>query len=85
MVWGYYGDAWEATVFVDATRKEYRCVVSNMTEEKWAVVDAIHGYGVPFAEAHRVTKKRAARDYMENELVGLYGRMTRIRSCGRGS
>ena len=45
--------------------------VSNFTEEKWASVDARHGYGVSFKDSTYDQRKAAALHFLESHCKAM--------------
>ena len=54
--------------------KVVRSLISAFTAEKWAAMDAIHNYGVPYDNANREQLKQAVWDFVENHCVQLAAR-----------
>ena len=66
--WDFEG-GWEAVgVSGHFKGKTTKCVVSNMTAEKWAVADAAHRYGVTMENATKKQMELATWHYLEIAL-----------------
>jgi len=62
-----FADSWEAVLLHGPNAgTKIRTCVSNFTEEKWAAMNAIHNYGVPFDRSTYEQRKAATLHYLED-------------------
>ena len=65
MEWDFEGIANATWAQGPLQGKSVKCKVSAFTEEKWTKMDAVHTYGVSYAEATALHLKQAAWHYLE--------------------
>ena len=65
-------DSWQAIILVGPRKgATITASVSNFAEEKWAVVDPVHKYGVSFADSTYAQKRAATLHYLEHHCTRL--------------
>ena len=63
-------DSWQAIILVGPHKgATITASVSNFAEEKWAVVDPVHKYGVSFADSTYAQKRTATLHYLEHHCT----------------
>ncbi len=72
--WAWEDDSgWKAEIVGGPSDgRVIHCKVESMTAAKWAVVDKIHEYGVPFERASLDARTTAARHYLEHHVRTKY-------------
>ena len=65
-------DSWQAIILVGPHKgATITASVSNFADDKWAVVDPVHNYGVSFADSTYAQKKTATLHYLEYRCTQL--------------
>ena len=65
-------DSWQAIILVGPHKgATITASVSNFAEEKWAVVDPVHKYGVSFADSTYAQKRAATLHYLEHHCTRM--------------
>ena len=68
-----FEDSWEAMILTGPkTGTMIRTSVSKFTDDKWALVDRVHKYGVSFADSTYEQKKAATLHYLEHHCKRMF-------------